>query len=228
MSSRPDRIVLPATDSWFNQLDELPARELPLPADQAQGLRRLFASHTVRCIPVVSNPSIAFAGAMLERPVHGLCRAGPAHAGGRRRRACPCTARAGPLRPVRGDRGAESPGPLPRRARLAAAPRRCERLHHRVSRHRGRSLARHRRDAGPCAGFRPGAPVCAPRAGVAGDRAAPDRAVRRACRQRDPCLCRDQAAGCTRRPEGARPADQRRPGIPACRAGGRARGALRR
>ena len=71
MSSRPDRIVLPATDSWFNQLDDLPARELPPPADQAQGLRRLFASHTVRCIPVVSNPSIAFAGAMLER----LCTA---------------------------------------------------------------------------------------------------------------------------------------------------------
>lgn len=71
MSTRPDRIVLPATDSWFNQLDELPARELPPPADQAQGLRRLFASHTLRCIPVVSNPSIAFAGAMLER----LCTA---------------------------------------------------------------------------------------------------------------------------------------------------------
>lgn len=68
MSLSPDRRhVLPATDSWFNQLDELPPREIPPPADQAQGLRRLFAAHTMRCIPIVSNPAIAFGGALLER-----------------------------------------------------------------------------------------------------------------------------------------------------------------
>ncbi|HSV70525.1 MAG TPA: flagellar biosynthesis protein [Methylibium sp.] len=68
MSTRADRHhVLPATDSWFNQLEELPLSEIPPPADQAQGLRRLFAAHTMRCIPIVSNPAIAFGGAMLER-----------------------------------------------------------------------------------------------------------------------------------------------------------------
>lgn len=65
----------PATDSWYNQLDELPTSPAPLavraPADQAQGLRRLFVSRTMRCIPVVSNPAIAFGGALLER----LCSA---------------------------------------------------------------------------------------------------------------------------------------------------------
>lgn len=71
MSHRVDRHVLPATDSWFDQLDELAPRELPPPADQAQGLRRLFAGHTLRCVPVVSNPILAFGGALLER----LCTA---------------------------------------------------------------------------------------------------------------------------------------------------------
>lgn len=65
------RHVLPATDSGFNELDALPVRSLAEPADQAQGLRRLFAAHTMRCIPIVSNPTIAFGGAMLER----LCTA---------------------------------------------------------------------------------------------------------------------------------------------------------
>lgn len=62
-----DRHVLPATDSWFNQLDDLPPTRRAEPTDQAQGLRRLFAAHTLRCLPIVSNPAIAFGGAMLER-----------------------------------------------------------------------------------------------------------------------------------------------------------------
>lgn len=37
------------------------------PADQADGLRRLFASRTVRFVPVVSNPFIAFGGVLIER-----------------------------------------------------------------------------------------------------------------------------------------------------------------
>lgn len=39
----------------------------PNPADQADGLRRLFASRTVRFIPVISNPFIAFGGVLIER-----------------------------------------------------------------------------------------------------------------------------------------------------------------
>ncbi len=69
--SSPRRPVLPATDSWFNQLDALPSTRRAEPSDQAQGLRRLFAAHTMRCVPIVSNPAIAFGGAMLER----LCTA---------------------------------------------------------------------------------------------------------------------------------------------------------
>ncbi len=40
-------------------------------ADQAQGLRRLFASSRVRFVPVVSNPAVAGSGLLLE----GLCAA---------------------------------------------------------------------------------------------------------------------------------------------------------
>ncbi|HEU4458214.1 MAG TPA: flagellar biosynthesis protein [Methylibium sp.] len=82
------RVTVPATDSWFDQLDTLPAsRQLgalregagrahglvpaPAPVDQAQGLRRLFTSPTIRCVPVVSNPELAHGGALLER----LCTA---------------------------------------------------------------------------------------------------------------------------------------------------------
>ncbi|MBA2722705.1 MAG: flagellar biosynthesis protein [Methylibium sp.] len=99
MSSRTHRAPPPATDSWFNQLDELPPRpRMPLadylhaadagldpqsaadaalhsaagrPIDQAQGLRRLFTGHTLRFVAVVSNPNLAFGGALLER----LCTA---------------------------------------------------------------------------------------------------------------------------------------------------------
>lgn len=43
----------------------------PLPIDQADGLRRLFAHSQVCLVPVVSNPFVAFGGVMLER----LCTA---------------------------------------------------------------------------------------------------------------------------------------------------------
>jgi flagellar biosynthesis protein FlhG len=78
------RVTRPATDSWFDQLDALPAsRQLhaqrmgavrasaPAPLDQAHGLRRLFISPTIRCVPVVSNPEMHDGGALLER----LCTA---------------------------------------------------------------------------------------------------------------------------------------------------------
>lgn len=42
-----------------------------MPLDQADGLRRLFGQSRMRFVPVVSNPNMAFAGAMLER----LCTA---------------------------------------------------------------------------------------------------------------------------------------------------------
>jgi hypothetical protein len=76
MSATP-RVTRPATDSWYDQLEELTAshvlqaRRPGKPMDQAHGLRRLFASPTMRCIPVVSNPSMAFSGLLLER----LCSA---------------------------------------------------------------------------------------------------------------------------------------------------------
>ena len=43
----------------------------PMPLDQADGLRRLFAHTRVHFVPVVSNPHVAFGGVMLER----LCTA---------------------------------------------------------------------------------------------------------------------------------------------------------
>jgi len=47
----------------------------PMPLDQADGLRRLFASARVCFVPVVSNPNVAFGGVMLER----LCTAFAEH-----------------------------------------------------------------------------------------------------------------------------------------------------
>lgn len=44
---------------------------VPTPPDQAHGLRRLFAHGGVRLVPLVSNPHVAFSGALLER----LCSA---------------------------------------------------------------------------------------------------------------------------------------------------------
>jgi len=41
------------------------------PVDQAAGLRRMFSSRTLRFIPVVSNPFVAFGGVLIER----LCAA---------------------------------------------------------------------------------------------------------------------------------------------------------
>ena len=46
-----------------------------MPLDQADGLRRLFASARVCVVPVVSNPNVAFGGVMLER----LCTAFAEH-----------------------------------------------------------------------------------------------------------------------------------------------------
>lgn len=47
----------------------------PMPLDQADGLRRLFAHARVCVLPVVSNPNVAFGGVMLER----LCTAFAEH-----------------------------------------------------------------------------------------------------------------------------------------------------
>jgi hypothetical protein len=47
----------------------------PMPLDQADGLRRLFAHSRVCVLPVVSNPNVAFGGVMLER----LCTAFAEH-----------------------------------------------------------------------------------------------------------------------------------------------------
>lgn len=47
----------------------------PVPLDQADGLRRLFAASRLRFVPVLSNPHVAFAGVMLER----LCTAFAEH-----------------------------------------------------------------------------------------------------------------------------------------------------
>ena len=47
----------------------------PMPLDQADGLRRLFAHARVCIVPVVSNPNVAFGGVMLER----LCTAFAEH-----------------------------------------------------------------------------------------------------------------------------------------------------
>ncbi len=48
----------------------------PMPLDQADGLRRLFARHRVKFIPVVSNPHVAFGGMMLERLCAGFAEHG--------------------------------------------------------------------------------------------------------------------------------------------------------
>ncbi|MEY4753449.1 MAG: hypothetical protein RJA44_1124 [Pseudomonadota bacterium] len=39
----------------------------PTPADQADGLRRLFAGRTLRFVPVISNPFVNFGGVLIER-----------------------------------------------------------------------------------------------------------------------------------------------------------------
>lgn len=51
-------MVLPDTLNMSKKLN---------PTDQADGLRRLFAPRTVRFVPVVSNPFIAFGGVLIER-----------------------------------------------------------------------------------------------------------------------------------------------------------------
>ena len=47
-----------------------------LPLDQADGLRRLFAKEPVRLVPVVANPHIRLAGALLEQLSAALVAAG--------------------------------------------------------------------------------------------------------------------------------------------------------
>lgn len=46
--------------------DSSPTRRAQ-PADQADGLRRLFAARTLRFIPVISNPFVQFGGVLIER-----------------------------------------------------------------------------------------------------------------------------------------------------------------
>lgn len=48
----------------------------PMPLDQADGLRRLFAHTRVCMVPVVSNPNVAFGGVMLERLCTGFAEHG--------------------------------------------------------------------------------------------------------------------------------------------------------
>lgn len=61
----------------MNRFDErLPESvSRPMPLDQADGLRRLFAHAQACVLPVVSNPNVAFGGVMLER----LCTAFAEH-----------------------------------------------------------------------------------------------------------------------------------------------------
>ena len=48
----------------------------PMPLDQADGLRRLFAHSRTCIVPVVSNPFVAFGGVMLERLCTGFAEHG--------------------------------------------------------------------------------------------------------------------------------------------------------
>jgi flagellar biosynthesis protein FlhG len=49
----------------------------PMPLDQADGLRRLFAgAHSRRFIPLVANPHVPFSGVVIERLTHALGAAG--------------------------------------------------------------------------------------------------------------------------------------------------------
>jgi flagellar biosynthesis protein FlhG len=88
----------------------LPLREpmsRPMPLDQADGLRRLFAHARVCIVPVVSNPNVAFGGVMLERLCTAFAEHGKhtlvidaaeranAHA------ACRCASSTPPARPTR-------------------------------------------------------------------------------------------------------------------------------
>ncbi|MBX9716756.1 MAG: flagellar biosynthesis protein [Burkholderiaceae bacterium] len=53
-----------------------PTPSTPMPLDQADGLRRLFAHAQVHFVPVVSNPHMAFGGVMLERLCSGFAEQG--------------------------------------------------------------------------------------------------------------------------------------------------------
>ena len=59
----------------------------PMPLDQADGLRRMFAARRLRVVAVASNPHVAFSGVLLERltadvapnapAIHRALRGGP-------------------------------------------------------------------------------------------------------------------------------------------------------
>src|SRR5439155_239132 len=69
MPSRRPRCTLEHSPAHHKTMNGPTSR--PVPLDQADGLRRLFAHARVRFVPVVSNPHMAFGGVMLER----LCAA---------------------------------------------------------------------------------------------------------------------------------------------------------
>lgn len=58
--------------SLFN-VDDLALPRVPGPADQADGLRRLFSARRPRFVPVVANAELAFSGLVLERLASACC-----------------------------------------------------------------------------------------------------------------------------------------------------------
>ncbi|MDP4301568.1 flagellar biosynthesis protein [Leptothrix discophora] len=67
MASKIQHAASPSIDTLLGQ----PNFRRTQPADQADGLRRLFSQRSLRFIPVVSNPFIAHGGVLIER----LCSA---------------------------------------------------------------------------------------------------------------------------------------------------------
>jgi flagellar biosynthesis protein FlhG len=48
-------------------MNDFYSRSRPMPLDQADGLRRLFAGRSCRVLPLVANPYVAFSGVVLDR-----------------------------------------------------------------------------------------------------------------------------------------------------------------
>ena len=48
------------------------AHSRPMPLDQADGLRRMFAGRQQRVLALVANPYVAFSGVVLDRLVAGI------------------------------------------------------------------------------------------------------------------------------------------------------------
>ncbi|MGY0195590.1 flagellar biosynthesis protein [Leptothrix sp. BB-4] len=67
MASKSKPAAPPSIDTLLGQ----PSFRRTQPADQADGLRRLFSQRSLRFIPVVSNPFVAHGGVLIER----LCSA---------------------------------------------------------------------------------------------------------------------------------------------------------